>query len=430
MTSYQKTDAVLGERPDNAHRYYVLFVLLVGFTLNFLDRQIVHILLPEIKRDFGLSDTALGLLSGLAFGVFYSIVGLPIASLSDRKSRRNIIATCMVFWSFFTALSGTSRNFLTLFACRVGVGVGEAGFTPAATSLVADYFPRASRTTAIAVASLGIPIGTFIGLAVGGGVVESMGWRMSMVVAGLPGLLFGLLVWATVREPSRGLADGAVRSTPEAPGLLETASTLFRLPAFRFVVLGAGLASFALLGLSSWMPSLLSRSYDMPLSDVGMQLGIVTGSAGALGLISSGLVTDRLCRRDYRWALWLPAIAALLAVPVTAGAFLSESAVATLGLYGVSYLLGICFNSPVAAAIQALVPLHMRSSGIAWNVLMINLIGLGSGPLCIGLLSEYLRPSAGEESLRYAMLLPAGAYLLAALSFARAARHIKSKPHR
>ena len=414
---------------DGHYKYYVLFALMIGFALNFLDRQILHILLPEIKREFELSDTVLGLLSGLAFSVFYAIMGLPIASLADRKSRRNVIAVSMAVWSLFTALSSASRNFLMLFSCRVGVGVGEAGFTPSATSLIADYFPRASRTTAISIASLGIPLGTFLGLAIGGGVVETVGWRTTMMLAGLPGLFFAVLVWATIREPARGLADGTRLSTEEkVPGLLQTAGTLFRLPTFRYIVLGAGLSSFSLLGISSWMPSLLSRSYGMPISDVGLWLGIVTGSAGAVGLLLSGFVTDKLSQRDARWAVWLPGMAALLAVPVTAAAFLSDSIAFTLGLYGISYLLGICFNSPVAAAIQAIVPLNMRSSGIAWNVLMINLVGLGTGPLCIGLLSEELRPIAAGESLRYAMFLPAGVYLLAAICFALAARNIKAEP--
>jgi predicted MFS family arabinose efflux permease len=407
-----------------AYRHYVLVILVLGFALNFLDRQIISVLLQPLKETFHVSDTLLGFLSGLSFALFYVTLGIPIAAMADRRSRRVIITLSMTMWCAMTALCASARTFPQLVLARVGVGIGEAGFTPAALAMIADYFPKERRASAMALAGVGPMIGIMLGLLIGGWALERFGWRGAMLMAGLPGLAFALLIWLTVKEPLRGMADGTSRLQRAKGGFLKSALHLWRIPSFRYVAVGSGLSSFALFGFSTWIPALLSRSYHMPPSHIGRILGPVLGCVGALGTLSSGFLTDRLIRWDARWSMWLPSIAAIAAAPLAASAFAAHTPSATIALYACAYYFCLFFSAPTSSIVQSLVPLDMRASGSAWKLLLENLFGLGLGSQFIGFLSDRLVPTAGHESLRQALFFATPVFLLSPVFYLLAARDI------
>lgn len=407
------------------YRNYVLAVLLVGSSLNFMDRQIIGVLLQPLKEAFHVSDTYLGFLSGLSFALFYVTLGIPIAAVSDRRSRRVIITLSMTVWSAMTAICGFARTFPQLVLARIGVGIGEAGFTPAAFTVIADYFPRARRAGAMAIFGVGPMVGIMSGLLIGGWAAERFGWRGAFWIAGTPGLVFALLVWATVKEPFRGMADGAAPPRHAAGNLLTSAVRLWRIRSFRWIALGSGLSSFAFFGFSTWMPALLARSYHMPPGHIGRILGPIFGCAGALGTVASGYLTDKLILRDARWSVWLPSLAAVAAAPLAAAAFAAHAPSATIALYACAYFFGIFFSAPTSSIVQSLVPLDLRARGSAWKLLVENLLGLGLGSQAIGYLSDRLAPIAGNDSLRRAMMFAVPAFLLPPILYLLAARYIQ-----
>ena len=326
------------------YRYYLLFVMLIGYSLNFLDRQIISILLQPIKEDLLLSDTMLGFLSGLSFALFYATLGIPIAALADRKSRRAIVSISMAVWSVMTAACGLAQNFFQLLLGRFGVGIGEAGFTPATLSMIADTFPKEQRATAVAVTSAGAMLGVMLGLVIGGYVAQHWGWRTAMLVAGVPGILFSAVFWFTVREPVRGASDG-ISAKSETSSLWTSAAILWRIRSFRFIALGAGVSSACVYGYSIWLPSLLARSYGMKPAEIGLLLGPVLGGVGVVGALVSGYLCDRLMRRDLRWTIWIPAIASAVAMCFAIASLLTSSAPLLIGLYAFAYLLSMFFSA-------------------------------------------------------------------------------------
>jgi predicted MFS family arabinose efflux permease len=407
-----------------AVRNYALGVLVVVYTFNFIDRQILSILLEPIKQDLGLSDTALGMLTGFAFALFYATLGIPIARLADRGNRRNIIAWSLTIWSAMTALSGIAQNFWHLLIARIGVGVGEAGCSPPAHSMIADYFPAENRATALGIYSLGIPVGILFGFIAGGWLNEFFGWRVAFFVVGVPGILLALLVRWSLREPDRGMAEGR-RANADQPGIMETFTYLYQKPSFRHMAIGGGLTAFVGYGIVTWVPSFLIRSYGMDTGEVGTYLGLILGIPGGIGIALGGYLADRYGAKDTRWYLWVVTVALLIAVPITVGVYLSSSATASLLFLILPVLLGNFYQATTFSQAQGLVPLRMRAVAAAVLLFILNIIGLGAGPQMVGVVSDLLAPTYGDESLRYALLALSFVNIWAAYHYYLAGKTLK-----
>ncbi|MEO1260680.1 MAG: MFS transporter [Bacteroidota bacterium] len=386
------------------YSWYVLFVLTGVYTFNFIDRRILAILQEPIKMELGLSDTQLGLLTGFAFAIFYVSLGIPIARWADRSNRKNIIALCMSIWSIMTAISGLVANYFQLILARIGVGIGEAGGSPPAHSIISDYFPPEKRATALSIYSIGIYIGIFLGFVVGGVVAKHYGWRVAFFVCGIPGVVYALLVYYTVKEPIKGITDKTNTPTEEL-AFIEVLKYLLSKKTFVFLAFASGLHTFASYGIGNFMPPFLMRIHHMEISEVGLWLGVTTGVGGALGTVLGGSMADRLRKKDMRWYIWISALAGALNFIPSYFAFFSENvSVVIIGALGFAFLTAV-FIGPTIAVTHSLVNAKMRAFSSAILFFVMNLIGLGMGPLCIGLLSDYLSVSLGEESLRWAFTI-------------------------
>ena len=408
-------------KPDNtaqylkpAYRWYVLGLLTLVYTFNFVDRQVVVILQEQIRADLGLMDWQLGLLSGFVFAVFYSVLGLPIAHLSERVGRKRVVAAALAFWSLMTALSGATQNFLQLLLLRIGVGVGEAGGSPPSHSMISDIFPRHRRALALSIFSMGVYIGYLFAYGFGGWVAESLGWRTTFVVVGLPGVLVALIVAVTIKEPPRGLAEriesGGVEretesDTSSAPSFGDTLRLLWSRKSFRHIALGASLQSLAGYGIGNFVPSFIIRAHDMTIGDVGWRLALVMGVGGVIGVVSSGWISDRLARRGDQWYVLTPAIALILTLPLTILAFSALTPGSMFLSYVPYVVLGAMWLGPSLAVTHSLVGLRQRAVASAALFFLVNLIGLGLGPLIVGSLSDLMRPAFGDANgLRYAII--------------------------
>ena len=407
-----------------AVRHYALGVLVVVYTFNFIDRQILSILLEPIKQDLGLSDSALGMLTGFAFALFYATLGIPIARFADRSNRRNLIAWALAIWSAMTAVSGLAQNFWHLLLARIGVGVGEAGCSPPAHSMLADYFPTENRATALGIYSLGIPFGILFGFIAGGWLNEFFGWRVAFFIVGVPGLLLAILVRFTLREPPRGMAEGRV-ADEEQPTIMETFRFLWSKRSFRHMAVGGGLTAFVGYGVITWVPSFLIRSYGMNTGDVGTYLGLILGIPGGIGIALGGYLADRYGARDTRWYLWIVSVALIASTPLFFGVYLSNTAFASLMFLILPILLGNFYQATTFSQTQGLVSLRMRSVAAAVLLFILNMIGLGAGPQAVGILSDVLQPSYGDESLRYALLILSTVQIWAAYHYYQAGKSLK-----
>ena len=407
-----------------AVRNYALGVLVVVYTFNFIDRQILSILLEPIKQDLGLSDSALGMLTGFAFALFYATLGIPIARFADRSNRRNLIAWALAIWSSMTAVSGLAQNFWHLLLARIGVGVGEAGCSPPAHSMLADYFPTENRATALGIYSLGIPFGILFGFIAGGWLNEFFGWRVAFFIVGVPGLLLAILVRFTLREPPRGMAEGRV-ADEEQPTIMETFRFLWSKRSFRHMAVGGGLTAFVGYGVITWVPSFLIRSYGMNTGDVGTYLGLILGIPGGIGIALGGYLADRYGARDTRWYLWIVSVALIASTPLFFGVYLSNTAFASLMFLILPILLGNFYQATTFSQTQGLVSLRMRSVAAAVLLFILNMIGLGAGPQAVGILSDVLQPSYGDESLRYALLILSTVQIWAAYHYYQAGKSLK-----
>lgn len=423
---------VEADAPDDAnpqsvtpYSYYVLGLLFVVYVVNFIDRQVLAILLDPIKQDLGVSDTAMGFLTGFAFALFYTIAGLPIARWADRGVRRNIIALGLALWSLMTAASGLTRNFAQLAIARVGVGVGEAACTPPSHSLIADYFPAARRGTALAIYATGIHVGIMCGFLAGGWLTELFDWRTAFLVVGLPGVALAVVVRLTLREPTRGAMEVGPVDTRHA-SVSEVARFLLARRSFVFMQIGGALHAVASYGITVWSPAFLGRVHDMGPAEIGTSLALIAGPGGAAGVFLVGKLSDRLSPKDERWYLWLPTLSALLPLPFTVGFLLAEEPFWALACFLPHTLLGSGYIAPKYAVTQAVVKVRMRAQAAAVTMLCTNLIGLGAGPQAVGILSDLFAERFGPYSLRYALLIvvvfnlfAAGLYLIAARSVRR-----------
>ncbi|MDG1125300.1 MAG: MFS transporter [Pseudomonadales bacterium] len=393
------------------YRKYALGILLIGYIINFVDRSILSLLLEPIKLELALTDSQLGFLGGLAFAVFYTFLGIPIAALADRRSRVKILAVSMVIWSAMTAICGLANNFLTLLLARIGVGVGEAGASPPSHSLISDYFPIETRATALSIYALGIPLGTMIGSFVGGWGADTVGWRYTFFLVGVPGIIFAFIVWFTLREPPRGMSDIKL-DAPSAPPI-NTAppppvSTVLKLlwskTSFRHLAFAAGLHAFVSYGAGTWNAPFFIRIHEMSLTDIGSILALIAG-IGAIGTFFGGYISDKLSDRtdDKRWYFWVPGIATLVMVPFQLVAYLYGGVWAVVASLMMVAVLGNAYLGPSFAMTQALVSLRMRAVASAILLFVLNLIGMGLGPYFVGVLSDILTPDFGIYSIRYAM---------------------------
>jgi len=410
----------------DAVKRYTLGVLVVVYTFNFIDRQILSILIEPIKADLGVSDFGMGLLSGTAFAIFYATLGMPLALIADRWNRRNLIGLSLAIWSGMTALSGLAMNFWQLAVARIGVGIGEAGCSPSAHSMLADLYPAKERATALGIYSLGIPIGIMFGLFAGGAIADAFGWRIAFFVVGIPGLILSAVVFLTVKEPPRGLADGHSPSlaAPNHASIIEVFRFLAARRSFVQMGIGGGLTAFVGYGLVTWAPTFFVRSHDMSLTEAGFWLGLVLGIPGGLGIVAGGWFSDRFGARDTRWYLWVVVIALAAGVPLSAAAFLVEAWWLSLLLLCFPVMLGNFYQGTTFAQTQGLAPVRMRAVAAAILLFVLNFIGFIFGPPAVGILSDLLAGSFGDDGLRYSLFTWGFVNLWAAFHFWRAGIHL------
>lgn len=423
------SDATTGRQGGNAYRTYVLIVLILVYIFNFIDRQILGILASSIKSELGLSDTELGLMGGLAFALFYTGLGIPIAMLADRFNRTWIITVSLAVWSGFTALCGAATGFWQLFLCRLGVGVGEAGGVAPAYSLIADYFPPSQRARALAVYSFAIPIGMALGVLFGGLIAHQIGWRWAFVICGLAGLALAPLLKFTVREPVRGGLDGTGRKA-SAASLSAVLETLFTKPAFWLLALGASASSIMGYGLAFWLPSFLERSHGLSLVDRSLFYSALVFAGGIVGVWLGGSLGDRLGAKDKANYARVPAAAFIVTVPLYATGVAVSDLTLAFALFVVPTALALMWLGPTLSAVQHLVPANMRATASAIFLFVNNLLGIGFGTWFLGRLSDVLRAEYGQESLRYSILYCLGFYALAAILFSLASRRLARDWHR
>ena len=387
----------------------VLAMLLIAYIFNFLDRQILGILAQPIKDDLGLTDAQFGAIGGLAFALLYSVLGVPLAMLADRTSRSGVITGALAVWSGFTALCGTAASFSQMFLYRLGVGVGEAGGVAPSYALIADYFPPERRARALAIFSLGVPVGLGAGTIFGAYIASAVDWRAAFIVMGIAGLVLAPIFKFIVKDPPR--ATGAPSTMRE---LLAVFPQIARKPTFWLLAFGASMSSLCGYGLAIWIPSVLMRSFDMTLIQAGQFMGSLLLIGGTAGVFLGGWLADRLGTKDRRWYAWLPAIAWLVTAPLYALGLLSENLVLIWALLLVPNALNILWLGPVTTAIQHIVAQPLRATASGAFLFINNLIGLGVGPLLIGAISDGLRDRYGVDSLRYAALSVLVVYFVAA----------------
>lgn len=398
----------------------VLGLLLVAYIFNYLDRQILGILAGPIITELKLTDTQFGLLSGPPFAIFYSMLGIPFAFLADRTSRSRVIAAAVGLWSAFTALCGTASSFWHLFAYRMGVGVGEAGGVAPSYALIADYFPPQRRARALAIFSLGVPIGLSAGTLMGAYIAAAVSWRAAFYAMGIAGIVLAPIMLLVVRDPPK---PAAIFS---AAPIGQVFPMIAKKPAFWLIAFAASFSSLSGYGLAVWVPSVLERSFGMGLIGRGQFMGSVVFLGGCTGVFAGGWLADRLGTRDRAWYAKLPAIAWLVTAPTFAAGLLTHNAILAWFFLLIPNALNILWLGPVIAAVQHLVPQRMRATASASFLLINNLIGLGVGPFLIGRLSDALKHSYGTEALRYAAVAVTSFYLLAALLMFLAASRLRS----
>jgi predicted MFS family arabinose efflux permease len=413
-------------RVSRAYLYYVIAVLWVVMLLRFVDLQIVAVLLEPIRREFEVSDTLLGFMTGSAFAIFYGTLGVPVAWLADRYNRRNIIAAAVGLWSAMTAVCGLAGSFTALFFARMGVGVGEAGGQPPAYSLVSDYVAPEKRSSIFAILNSAVPFGVFCGFIIGGWVSQHYGWRAAFMVVGLPGVLIALLIWFTVREPPRGFSEN--RTNVATVPLGETFGYLWRTRSYRHLVLATAIFTLGAIGSGIWIPSFFVRVHGMANAEVAVWLAFIYGGGGVLGAMLGGFLADRLVARDNdkRWYAWLSGIAAAAILPFSFFVYLWPDPITALLVHIGTTILMHSWMGPAYGTVQSLAGVTRRAMAAAINGLAVNLLALGFGPLIVGAASDYFNARYGENSLRYSILtVVVVCYSWAALHFLLASRTLR-----
>lgn len=407
--------------------HYALAVLTVIYVFNYIDRQLMAILIEPVKAEFAISDTQIGLLSGLTFALFFTLFGFPLGRLSDRIGRKPVIVMACIGWSVMTMLCGLAGSFLFLLLARIGVAIGEAGGTAPSVAMVSDLYPPQRRSSAISVLMLGSSLGAVFGLGLGGWIAQHYGWRAAFVVLGAPGILLALLLWATVRAPHTVAPAGTGHSQES---WLQTLGLLLQTPGFMWIVLTGSAAAIAGYAIGTWSPSYLIRSHGLSLKEAGLLVGVVGGSCAAIGTLACGWITDRMARRDCGWQIGVPLLGTLLSIPFGLAYFLWPAGVAFTA-FGIGVPLAFLFYipfgffgtwwaTPCLGAISHLFPANRLAQATSIFVMGMSLLGVGLGPLVTGMLSDYFTPIAGSEALRYSLAASMSLLLLAALFLALA----------
>lgn len=412
---------------QNPHyRYLVLGILTAAYVSNFVDRQVINVLAQYIIADLEISDGQFGMLSGLAFACIYTTLGIPIARLADMSNRRNIIAISITIWSVMTALCGAAQNFLQLFMARFGVGVGEAGGSPPAHSIVSDIFPAAQRATALSIYSLGVYGGILVGTIGGAYLVQYFNWRIAFIVVAIPGIFLAALVRFVIKEPPRGMAESRQDVAP--PGFLRVIKFLWDRKSFRHLSFACALHAFVTYGIGNFMPLFLGRVHGMPILDVGWYYGLIAGIGGLAGTFFGGWMSDRIANRtgDKTWYVWIPFMSTVLAIPFALITFLlMPNGVTAAFSYFLPVFFGGWYLAPCIASTHFLVGIRMRAMASAILLFVLNLIGLGLGPMITGFISDLLTPSYGNNALRYAMSLTVLVNCWCAVHYYLATRTVK-----
>ena len=412
--------------PDDLkrHRTYALVILTLAYVSSYLDRTIMGAVAEHIKKDLNLSDTGLGLLTGFAFAIFYATLGVPLAVLSDRMNRRNIVAGAVTVWSVMTVACGMAQNYTQLLLARIGVGIGEAGSSPQSHSMIADMYAEHERSRALAFYAMGVYVGGMLGFLIGAPLAEVWGWRSVFLVVGLPGLLIAALIYFTVKEPVRGLADGLVSAQRKTQtfdeakrAMLAGFAFIWRSKACRHVVIGLTLTSFVSYGGVMWAAPFLKRTHNISGAEIGLILGPIVGILGAGGALLGGYLADRLAKSDKRWNAWIIAVGKLAAAPLGLAFYLTDDFNAALVYYLPATVLGAFYLGPSFAIVQSTAPLAMRATLSAIMLFILNLIALGLGPLAVGALSDTLKETYQQDSLRYALMLTSLVNIWAAVHF-------------
>lgn len=406
------------DRPG--YRGVVLAMLLLVYTFNFLDRQILGILAKPIMEDLHLTKTEFGAIGGLAFAVLYSVLGVPLAYLADRTSRSGVIAGALAVWSLFTGLCGIATGYWQLFLFRLGVGVGEAGGVAPSYAVISDYFPPERRARALAIYSLGIPIGLALGTLLGAYIAALVDWRAAFITMGVIGILIAPVFRWVVRDvPRLAAAKGDAAPVSAVFGILAGK------PGFWLLAFGASCSSLCGYGLALWTPLVLMGNFKFDLVATGQFMASLLLIGGTAGVFAGGWFADRLGKGDRAWYAWLPAIAWLITAPLFAIGFLTSNPWIAWPLLIIPNGLNILWLGPVTTAVQHMVPQHMRATASGSFLLINNLIGMGLGPLLMGFLSEELKTSYGADALRYGAVFCLGFYVIAGILALLAARHVR-----
>jgi MFS family permease len=422
--SAETASAAAGVRQVSpGYRRYAVGLLFFVYVFNFIDRQIVTILAEPIKRDLQIADWQLGLMTGTAFAIFYCTLGIPLARLAERRNRPWIIGLSLTAWSGFTALCGVAQNFWQLVVARIGVGVGEAGCTPPAHSLIADYTPREKRASAMAFYSMGNPVGALIGVVAGGLIADAFGWRMAFLLVGLPGIALAIVVIATLVEPRLRKAAAVARDAAAAQGSQSSFGDALRLlrgkRTFWYMAVAVSIVAFVGYGHAPFGASFFLRVHGAeieqlaaqfglgPIGFVGLSLGLILGVSAGFGVFLGGIIADRYGARDLRAYMGIPAVAVVASVPIYTVAMLLPTFLPILPLLAINSVLVSLWQGPVYATVQNIAPAHMRATAASIFLFIANLIGLGLGPLAVGFTSDVLAVNFGlgsAEGVRWALI--------------------------
>jgi len=408
------------------YKWYVLFMLTIVGALSFFDRQLVVILQEPIKEELNLSDTQLGLMTGLAFAIFYCLVGIPIARYADRNNRRNVVGISLAIWSFMTAITGLVGTFMQMLLARIGVGIGEAGGTPSSQAMISDYFPKDKRATAFAIYATSVYIGLFLGFSMGGILEANFGWRNAFMFLGVPGIIFSIFFVLGVKEPPKGYADGGVIEK-EQQAFGEAMTVLLSKKTYKYILAASALHSFVGYGFANWIPSFFIRVHGMTVLEVGFWLAVSIGIGGGIGAFAGGFIVDKLIKRDRRWYLWIGIVAVILTIPFSLFTLFSSSKTAAAICYFIPNVLFSLNMGAILAVTQGVVSAKMRALSSAVYYFVLNLVGMGLGPLAVGLLSDYLTPSYGDYSLRYALFIVSNFYLICIYFYWKAGEYVEEE---
>ena len=412
---------------ETAGRWTIVALLLGVQIFANIDRQVLNVVVEPVKAEFGLSDSVMGLLTGAAFSVFYAVLGIPLALLADRANRRNLIAAAIAVWSAMTVFCGMATTAIQLVLARIGVAVGEAGAGPASQSIVSDLFAPKERAMPMAMLAAGPNFGILFGFLAGSILSEMFGWRVAFIAVGVPGLLMALIILLAMREPRRGLVDHVADETPlgEHLGFADLLRTIAARKSLLYIIAGFSCAAMFGYGAIAWATAFFHRSYGLSQGEIGPLIGLIVGIGGTIGTFAGGFLADRVGKRDVRWRLWIICIAASIAAPMAAGAFLAQNPWLTLALLSVPASVAIFHAGPSFALVQELVPLRLRALAAAFLLFSLNVIGGGLGPFLVGALSDAFEPSMGHESLRYAMLALTVPIVLSVVFYFLAATRLK-----